>query len=569
MLERVPKPRKELSNIIENLSFEEKSDILLRVSKEFIKQIKHGKRFREEIFVTLDRNKPHIFSTREDQVGRSLNIIGTAGPITSLSALRNIKDIVENEYKQTIESLVNTWKSRSPNVVKYLTPSKWRYTDAKDIYYNTYIQAVEIYVTKGKVPKREDVTRLGVDGKIPLQYFLTPIGHGKDYFEEVRDKDSTNFSKTALGRLIGWDEYIGLDETNPDSERQKNIITSTLLSLYLRQFFSYLWEYRISFAREEIKYEYEFIGKVSSINVNNIFNIAPFFTATPFYQQPNNETECHSGWLVKSYISSGTYGDVFETCCLTMNQCEYAVKIVKPKHNVSPKPIIDAEISMWREIQNYYLSPRLIEYYEHGAIDPSDQYFILVMESLDITLRRAIKMADSENDFDLVELLFSKALDILRELHSHKIVHGDAHTKNYMFKCRDKSVFNDSRSLFTAITNGECELKFIDFGFATSLERLRKNYESEVENHQLDLLQHRLVGLGCLDAKEPDLKTWNSPDRANKLFDILRFYDIAELSADVKDTWRNSRIIKDMIEEYERTIIGTSCHVGEEIDFDI
>jgi len=574
------KPKPELSDVIDSLSFEEKCDTLLEVSKELIKQIKRGKRFRGEILINIiGRRKFYIHSSREEQGGASLNNIGTVGPITNLDAVKNIKDIVENEYKQTVESLENFWTNKYPNVVKYLAPLKWRYTDTEDMYYNTYVQIVENYVTKSKVPRREDIVKLEIDGRIPLQYFHSPIGHGKDYFDDI--KHSPNFPKTALGRLISWDEYIALDEKDPesDSARQKNIITKTLLSLYLKQFFSYLWKYRMAFAKEEVRYGYEFIEKLGSIDAN-IFNIAPFFATTPFYSQPTNQTKCPSGWLVKSYLGSGSYGDVFETCCIKQ-QCEYAIKIVKPINKESPRPLIEEEISMWKEIQSYGLSPRLIEYYDHSSSNPEeDDYFILVMETLDITLKKAIEMADRDNNYDLLELLFSKALDLLRELHSREIVHGDAHDKNYMFKCEDKTVYNSSQSLFTAITNGQCELKFIDFGFATSLDRLRRNYEFEVERHQLYLLQPRLVKLGCLDAQEPDIKTWTSlsyyewllgskKPRENKLFDILRFYDVAELSNSVEDTWRNSKTIKDMIENYEKTISGINCSVGEKIDYNL
>src|SRR5271157_4776680 len=100
----------ELHEIIGNLSFEEKGDTLLKVSNEFLKKIRRGKRFRGNILIMIDDKNVFITSTEDVQGG--LNSIGTVGQITSEKALSLVAETVENEYKQTIDTLKADWTVR-------------------------------------------------------------------------------------------------------------------------------------------------------------------------------------------------------------------------------------------------------------------------------------------------------------------------------------------------------------------------------------------------------------------------------------------------------------------------
>jgi hypothetical protein len=499
-----------------------------------------------------DTNKGEMMFVMISEKGEKESIhIHSTGRV--ISPIPFPESVVEQNYKATVDSLIRFYYQTDMIVIPYLSPLKWKFSDNDNMYYRIIMQTIEFYVAGG-VPKDTDITL--ASGGLPRNCFKKPISYGKEYYEK----------ESATGPpLPPWDLYVNLNEKIPEQEKNKKEITFKLASRYISRFFFYLWSYRICFRGKESLEKFKFLGdRSTSLLHQDVFALA---------DSPKGQiSECKSEWIIHSYLGEGSFGEVFRACC--EKNCEYAIKIVKPGNELTPF-LEKREIAMWKKVQELDLCPRLVEYYHHKGVNhpkhPEEDYFILVMEACDMSIKYAMTniINTERNDVirrDLRKLIFEKIRDILLKLHSNNIAHSDAHFENYMLKCNNKEVFKSAGLLFQAIQNGQCQVKIIDFGYTTTLELLNTEFDSEIRRLFPIINSKRLFSIGCLPdkyVKQPlNDPLFISQDRGKKLFDILCFYDFSEMVNAVDDHWSNAVEFLSMIIPLQKAIIGTNCRAG-------
>ena len=109
-------------------------------------------------------------------------------------------------------------------------------------------------------------------------------------------------------------------------------------------------------------------------------------------------------WIVDSVIGSGEYGTVFNVA----HNRKHAIKLVKSVCSRTSYNTMK-EIRIWTQAEVLGVAPKLVEYYRHDSKSPEGEYFIIVMEKLDMTLEEALRLAEEENHVALQELLFFRS----------------------------------------------------------------------------------------------------------------------------------------------------------------
>ena len=226
-------------------------------------------------------------------------------------------------------------------------------------------------------------------------------------------------------------------------------------------------------------------------------------------------------------------------------------------------------MEIWKkaqEINNGELVPQLIEYYYHNSDVAGKSFFMIIMEALDTSVTKAMKIADNAHNTALREILYEKVLSILRTLHSNGIAHGDSHLSNFMMKCDDKTIYEDETgdSLYKALLSGRCKVKVIDFGFSTTVETLTKNLDKELKI--LHRVGGRLFSIGCIFNFEETVFKEKAQSNIEEFFKIICFYDYALIKATIDQSYSNAKKLIYMYNVAEREIIGTTCDPNMEMD---
>jgi tRNA A-37 threonylcarbamoyl transferase component Bud32 len=450
-------------------------------------------------------------------------------------------------YKDTVDSLIKSFYQKHPNQITYLVPLKWKFLDSDKMYTGVIMQVIENYVAGG-VPRDTDI--IEIYGGVPRNCFKHPMKYGKEYYDR----------ESAVKPLPPWDVYIHLSENVPEQQKEKEKITLELASRYLSRFFLYLWSFRICFHGKESVEKFRFLTNSSSALLHHtVFALAD----APLGQV----SECKSEWIIHSFLGAGSYGEVFKACCEDENHCGYAIKVIKPGNKLTPF-LAEREIAMWKKIQGLGLCPMLIEYYHHKGKIPEEDYFILVTEAYDKSIKDALRdVYDPEPQHDNIRrlrvLLFEKVKDILLKLHDNGIAHGDAHFGNFMIKCENKEVLKFADTLLQAIVDGHCQIGVIDFGFTTTLELLGNEYDKETSRLYPLLESPRLYSLGCF-VKDDPIFNFKSPrrERGRRMFNILCFYDFAEMINEIDEHWSNEVELLSMIIPLQKAISGSNCKAG-------
>jgi len=522
-----------ISYLEESHPFEQWIRVIFSLSEKIYENATNGITDKGDILVTVDEKE-----SASEPASKNIIIHGTGRTISPPNSSP------DKLYKDTVDSLIKSFYQKHPNQITYLVPLKWKFLDSDKMYTGVIMQVIENYVAGG-VPRDTDI--IEIYGGVPRNCFKHPIKYGKEYYDR----------ESAVKPLVPWDVYVHLSENVPEERKAKEKITLELASRYLSRFFLYLWSFRIFFHGKESVEKFRFLTNSSSALLHHtVFALAD--------APPGQVSECKSEWIIHSFLGAGSYGEVFKACCEDENHCDYAIKVVKPGNELTPF-MQTREIAMWKKIQELNLCPRLIEYYHHKGKRPEEDYFILVTEAYDKSLKDVLRDVydpdpQHSNMRDLRVLLFEKVKDILSELHENEIAHGDAHFENFMIKCDNKEVLKFADTLIQAIKVGQCQIKIIDFGFTTTLELLTNEFDKEISRLYPLLKDPRLYSLGCLKINDP---LFTKPDKGEILFRILCFYDFAEMVNEIDEHWSNEIELLSMIIPLQKAIFGTNCKAGK------
>lgn len=208
-------------------------------------------------------------------------------------------------------------------------------------------------------------------------------------------------------------------------------------------------------------------------------------------------------WRIKEELGSGTYGSVYETCRVL--DCNYVMKFQGESNYDSINANI--EIDMMRKAYNIGVAPKLVAYY----VD--DQYALLIMERMKTTLDDVLKHHRDMSPVEFVNLMNS-VVDLVETLHDGGIVHCDLHFGNIMLNTSYSSI---RTKLFHG--NIRNELKLIDFGFASDIEKNEEMPDEMYDFYETKGIINKLKNLKC------NLNT--------ELFPLLKFYDYSKLITDI------------------------------------
>jgi tRNA A-37 threonylcarbamoyl transferase component Bud32 len=481
--------------------------VMLNISNEIDRKIKSGKR---------DSGNIEIVIIDETKVGPNTVEITGSGTIV-------VSDL-DIAYRDTVRDILSSYPSLRDSGL--LVPLTWKYTDTEQLYNSLLNQIIEKYV-EGLTSLPSDILVTDINGLIPSGSFKTPKEQGERGLRYLHTD------------TLAWKLYSSVTEKKLGPKSYHLVV----LKEYLQTLLYELYNYRMAM-NPIIKSKFSFL---QDLNENVIF-----FGA----RRGNDDIECNSLWIISSFISSGEYGSVFRSCC--EKKCDYAVKVATAggKNNMM-RYSASKEISIWKRAYKLGLSVKFIESYYHFASNPVDDYYIVVMETMDVTAKDALELADRENNTRLREIIFEKIGYMIKILHSNDIVHGDAHLGNVMLKSKDKSVYAASESLYNALRTGTCVMKFIDFGFSSEREVLMEHFNEEKFLYNSYSFLRRMVNLGCITVIDINIiKT------GEELFNIIAMYDYAIVISYISATYSDRDKLISLITRYQKEIPATSCYTG-------
>jgi tRNA A-37 threonylcarbamoyl transferase component Bud32 len=507
-------------------SFEEKMQILLDLSRKLVD---------ESLIGIYHKGTTSVLVSPGSEGGLEMIVLSNEKDDRNLSP--------EVAYEQMARSIIKTVEdeegTENSNLIR---PIEWRYTDTNVMYGDIIIQVMEEYI-RGRVPHDTSIMLIK-DGRLPDNAFFPLDRITRATYKKIGAETDIGISFEDFRSTFYTKEHIVKDAV------------ARVAFMCLNQFFEYFLKYRIMFRGESVYDSYKYLFSESQSAIHPV----AFLTARPYYV---GDFRCSSGWDIGRFISSGSYGRVFQACC--EEKCEYVVKIIAPETQYETLK----ELDIWKkaqEINNGELVPQLVEYYYHKGNVEEKSYFLVVMEALDTSVSKAMTFADKTNNVALREILYAKMLDILRTLHANGIAHGDAHLPNFMLKCDDKSVYESGDDIYRALLSGRCKMKIIDFGFSTTIENLRKNFEKELEI--LHRIAKRLFSIGCVsDFEEKEFKK-SAERNIEEFFKIVCFYDFALVKRHIDPSYSNSKKLFYMFNIAEREITGTKCDVNAEMEFE-
>jgi Protein kinase domain len=235
---------------------------------------------------------------------------------------------------------------------------------------------------------------------------------------------------------------------------------------------------------------------------------------------------CKDVWEVMDYISSGKNGSVYKVCCPPDN-CEYVMKVMSDKAGTQRDFFTDVkrEADSWLIASEKNLAPSLIEYYMSSDDNTIPPYAIFISELMDKTADDMLDIIGDREDLQL--RFYTIIVNNIEKLHNIGIIHGDCHLGNMMFVTKDKNIYSDPYAIMDALESGVIQMKFIDFGFSTTVDKANEDPTEMV--YYFKFLMKRLRDLGCLEYHR------GRPVSKGRFGDVLEFYDFAMAGGDLFD----------------------------------
>jgi hypothetical protein len=306
---------------------------------------------------------------------------------------------------------------------------------------------------------------------------------------------------------------------------------SLLTLLYLR-----LQSYNTYFPNQPIdldRYERIFGNEMSK---KQIMSRSIFFGINEFITDGQCGEELKEKWEISSFIGSGSFGNTFEACCGA--NCKYVMKVFNGKE-------LDVllEVYTQRFASSLECAPNIIwagkkiigqEHKENkDELRGSECGAIVVMERMEKTLYEILKL---KWDAGTIGYLYVKIFEKFNTLTANGVIHCDTHSGNIMFVCNDPNVYGKVETLLEALRTGQCSIKFIDFGFSMTDEKLSQL--KVLGDSGLRYLQQRYKdirtrahNIGCKDIMEyTSFEDWRQ---------FLLFYSNALLIHSARDKARD------------------------------
>jgi len=193
-------------------------------------------------------------------------------------------------------------------------------------------------------------------------------------------------------------------------------------------------------------------------------NLSPIFFASP----SADRATCQNRFKLGEFIKSGKFGSVQEACEKATKDCKFVVKVIPYREN--NKRVIQNEIEITKRLKGTGIAPEFIDSWVCGK--GADSTAFIVLERWDGSIKKDKLPRDKK--------LGQNILKLVRKLHKKKILHGDLHMNNVLFRRR----------------NGKLELALTDFGLSndySSKKRLAlsddflrpKKFDPDVDISQL------------------------------------------------------------------------------------
>ena len=175
------------------------------------------------------------------------------------------------------------------------------------------------------------------------------------------------------------------------------------------------------------------------------------------------------------------------------------------------------------------------------------------MERMDVTLEKIIPKL-SQQDLNMV---IDRILNMLDELHSRGIVHGDPHIGNIMLKAHERKEWDNFDSFGIKFSSGQISMKFVDFGFANTITHLIDNLQPSINLYEGILLRLHRIGCNIIDIT-----------RGEDLFSLLKFYDFANIFTYLTMVNRLNSLQNIVVKENEllMAIPNSGCIAGESFE---
>jgi len=130
-------------------------------------------------------------------------------------------------------------------------------------------------------------------------------------------------------------------------------------------------------------------------------------------------------WEKKEFIGHGKYGDVFLLCCDDGKTCDYVLKVIKRKSDISAesfKKHIVNEVNMQVKFANLEYAPKVyrVSYCDHEAV--------IIMDKLDTDVSKYL----TSRRVDPSEILYMKSSfkSLITDAFSKGLVHDDLNAGN-------------------------------------------------------------------------------------------------------------------------------------------
>lgn len=205
---------------------------------------------------------------------------------------------------------------------------------------------------------------------------------------------------------------------------------------------------------------------------------------------------CPSSWLISEYLTKGTAGKVYNTCCKT--DCDFVVKIVSALDNWR------RELKTQNDIALHGLTIPIIDAWQYKA--PSGKQVVFVMRALRQTLANRIAMLyidKGETAIELVGELLYRAMKILIKTFGLGYFHMDAHADNFMFDEIDNLYLIDfgvisnieqaelTKELLSNMLRPLLRSLMMYFYINGDIEKRAKDFHRKVIEYLIDILEER------------------------------------------------------------------------------
>lgn len=159
-----------------------------------------------------------------------------------------------------------------------------------------------------------------------------------------------------------------------------------------------------------------------------------------YYYTNTADIRCLKDYIIKGRIGKGAFGVVKGLC--KKKNCKYIVKI-SSNNTTRQKNLNLNEIAIYRRLKNKGITPKY-----HGSWE-CDNKFYLILEKWDNTVNYLLSKKTKINKNKEIQ---DQIYRLLNKLHKNKILHGDLHFGNFLYKK----------------TKNKLKLALIDFGLSNN-----------------------------------------------------------------------------------------------------